>query len=117
MPSQEQPPKAVEKKADSGQVGNIGQAVQLVKDYARQETLGPLKGAGRWIGFGIAGAFLLSLGSVFLVLGLLRLLQTEAPGTFGGNWTRLLPYVIAFGATVLVMALAASRIGKKPLNK
>ena len=117
MPSHDQSPTTVDKKAASGQIGNIGEAVQLVKDYARQETLGPLKGAGRWIGFGLAGAFLLSLGSVFLVLGVLRLLQTEAPGTFGGNWTRLLPYVIAFGAAVLVILLAVSRIGKKPLNK
>ena len=45
------------------------------------------------------------------------LLQTEAPGTFGGNWTRLLPYVIAFGVALFVIVLAASRIGKQPLNK
>ncbi|SRR6266508_3516082 len=104
-------------KPDSGSVGHIGQAVQLVKDYARQETVGPLRGAGRWVGFGVAGAFLLSLGATFLVLGVLRLLQTEAPGTFGGNWTRLLPYVIAFGVALFVIVLAASRIGKQPLNK
>ena len=27
----------------------IGQVIELVKDYARQETLGPIKGAGRWL--------------------------------------------------------------------
>ncbi len=64
--------------------GPIGQTVQLVKDYARQETLGPLKGAGRWIAFGIVGAVLIGLGTAFLALGLLRMVQTEWPGTFQG---------------------------------
>jgi len=41
--------------------GQIGEMVQLVKDYAKQETLGPLRGAGRWIGFGIVWAALLVL--------------------------------------------------------
>ena len=54
---------------------------------------------------------------MFLLLGILRLVQTEWPGGFGGNWTRMLPYVIAIGLGLVVIALAASRIGKKPLNK
>jgi hypothetical protein len=111
MPAQDAP-----KKTDES-AGQIGQTIQLVKEYAKQETLGPLKGAGRWLAFGAAGSVLLGVGCSFLVLGVLRLLQTEAPGTFGGNWTRLLPYLIALGTGLVVIALAASRIGKKPLNK
>ncbi len=51
--------------------------VYLVRDYAKQETLGPLKGAGRWLGYGVAGALLLGLGLALILLGLLRLIQTE----------------------------------------
>jgi hypothetical protein len=97
--------------------GQIAQTIQLVKEYAKQETLDPLKGASRWIAYGSLGSFLLGSACVFLVLGVLRLLQTEWPGTFGGHWTRLLPYIIALGVGLLVIALAATRIGKKPLNK
>ena len=41
---------------DKSDPGDIGQVVDLVKDYVRQETLGPIKGAGRWRGRGVAGA-------------------------------------------------------------
>ena len=29
----------------------LGDLVDLIKAYARQETVDPLKGAGRWVGF------------------------------------------------------------------
>ena len=51
--------------------------VYLVRDYAKQETLGPLKGAGKWLGFGVAGALLLGIGLALVLLGLLRLIQAE----------------------------------------
>jgi hypothetical protein len=97
--------------------GQIGQLVQLVKDYARQETLGPLKGAGRWIGLGLAGAILIGVATAFLVLGGLRMVQTEWPGTFDGRWMRLLPYLFGLVFAGIVMALALSRINKSPLTK
>lgn len=97
--------------------GPIGQTVQLVKDYARQETLGPLKGAGRWILFGLVGALLIGCGTGFLALGLLRMVQTEWPGTFHGRWASLLPYLFGLLLAGLVLALAFSRINKQPLNK
>ena len=49
--------------------GQIGQVVDLVKQYAQQETLGPIKGAGRWLAVGAAGAMLIGTGCVFVVLG------------------------------------------------
>jgi cytochrome c biogenesis protein CcdA len=97
--------------------GNIAQTIQLVKDYARQETLGPLRGAGRWLAFGIAGAILLGAAGAFAVLGVLRLMQNEFAPTFRGRWMALLPYVIALATAVVVAGLAASRIGKKSLHK
>ncbi len=97
--------------------GQLGEAIQLVKDYARQETIGPLKGAGRWIARGLAGALLLSVGAFFVILGVLRLVQTEAPGTFHGRWMSLLPYVIALLAAVAVIGIAVWRMTKPTLQK
>lgn len=91
--------------------------VQMVKAYALQETVDPLKTAGRWIGFGLVGAVLIGFATALLTLGLLRLVQTEWPGTFGGRWTSLLPYLFAFLLCVLVASLAFSRINKQPLTK
>mgnify|MGYP001823342294 CR=1 FL=1 len=35
---------------------SIDDLIELLKGYARQELVGPLKGAGHWIAFGVAGA-------------------------------------------------------------
>ena len=40
----------------------------LTKDYARQETIDPLKGVGRYLAYGAAGALLGSLGVILLML-------------------------------------------------
>jgi uncharacterized membrane protein YidH (DUF202 family) len=92
---------------------SIGQVVELVKDYARQETLGPIKGAGRWLARGVAGAILIGTGLVLLVLGALRMMQNEFGRSFRGSWFSMLPYLIAFLVSVIVMAVAAWRIVKK----
>ncbi|MDO8362321.1 MAG: hypothetical protein Q7V88_05455 [Actinomycetota bacterium] len=104
----------IKKEAPQGQVG---QMVQMVKDYARQETLGPLKGAGRWIGLGLAGAICIGLATGFLALGLLRMVQTEWPGTFHGRWANLAPYLFGLLLCMLVLGLAVKRINKQPLTK
>lgn len=91
--------------------------VQLVKDYARQETLGPLKGAGRWIALGLVGALLIGTATGFLVLGTLRLVQTEWPGTFQGRWAQLAPYAFGLLFCAIVAGLAFRRINKQPLTK
>ena len=50
---------------------------ELLKSYAQQETIDPLKGLGRYLGFGIGGAAALSLGIFFLAMSALRVLQTR----------------------------------------
>ena len=102
------------KKADPGQVGDV---LDLVKTYVRQETVGPLKGIGRKIAFGSAGALLLGLGVFFLALGLLRLIQTKIPRLAEGTMS-LLSYVIVIVFCLAVTGLAVWRINKieKELN-
>ena len=97
--------------------GQIGPTVQLIKEYALQETLAPLKNAKRWVLFGLAGALLLGIGTAFLALGVLRMVQTEWPGVFDGRWMQLLPYLIGAVFCIVVAGLAMSGINKKPLQK
>ncbi|MEO7372122.1 MAG: hypothetical protein ABI949_08005 [Ilumatobacteraceae bacterium] len=99
--------------ASQGDPGSISQVIDLVKDYARQETLGPIKGAGRWLAFGAAGALLLGTGCAFLVIGVLRMVQNEFGKSFRGSWVTMLPYLFAFVASLVVMGIAAWRISKK----
>jgi hypothetical protein len=94
----------------------LASAVDLVKAYAEQETIGPIKGAGRWIGIGIAGAATLGVGLAYVLLGLLRLLQVEWGRSARGalSWVA---YAIVFVVCVGLIALAVSRIDKDSLHK
>jgi hypothetical protein len=95
---------------------SVGEVIDYVKTYAKQETVGPLKGAGRWIGVGAAAAVSFGLGLALLMLGLLRLLQSEVD-FFNRDRLTWLPYLIVLVVTALVMGLAATRINKTFLDK
>lgn len=84
----------------------------LTKSYARQETIDPLKGVGRYLGWGLVGALALSTGTILLMLAGLRALQTETGSTFTGSWSWA-PYLIVLVVGALLIALAISRIPKK----
>jgi hypothetical protein len=95
---------------------SISGVVDLVKTYAKQETVDPLKNAGRFLGFGALGAVLLGIGLSLLALGLLRLVQTEFGNLARGGWSWL-PYLIVLAACSVAIVLAASRIKKPSLTK
>ena len=95
---------------------SVGEVVDFVKEYAIQETVGPLKGAGRWIGFGAGGAALIGLGIMLLMLGLLRAIQSEWDGVAEGG-TSWIPYAIVFLVTVALIVITLLRINKTYLNK
>ncbi|MET0146713.1 MAG: hypothetical protein ABW328_18275 [Ilumatobacteraceae bacterium] len=95
---------------------SITGVVDLVKTYAKQETLGPLKGAGKWLALGTAGAALLGVGLALVLLGLLRLIQAEWPRAASGSLSWL-PYVIVLVVCVLFALLAFSRINRDSLYK
>lgn len=88
-------------------------ALQLVIDYVKQETLEPVKGLGRFLLFGIAGSVALCGGLILLLIALLRGLQETTGTTFAGNLTWI-PYLIVSFAALVVIGLSAWRIAKGP---
>ena len=102
------------KSDDKGLPGDAQELWQLVVGYAKQETIDPVRSLGRFLGFGLGGAVLLSLGTVLVLLGGLRLLQSEASETFDGRLTWV-PYVIVLvlGGAVAGGALKARERGQR----
>ena len=101
-----------DKKADKPSDDTLGSTIQMVKDYARQETLGPLRGWGRYVAFGAAGSLALGIGVVLLAVGVLRLLQTETTA-FSGPATSILAYLITLAACVVVIGLVAWQVSRR----
>lgn len=85
---------------------------ELTTTYAKQETIDPLKGLGRFLAYGVGGAIALGIGVVVLLLSGLRALQTETSTTFTGNlsWA---PYLIVVAAGLVLIALALLRVTKR----
>jgi hypothetical protein len=102
--------------SEPGEAKSIPEVVtelwELTREYAKQETIDPIKGLGRFLGFGIPGALLLGTGCVLLLLSGLRALQTETGSTFTGNWSWA-PYLIVMAGGLLLIALAVLRISKR----
>lgn len=84
----------------------------LTKDYARQETVDPLKGVGRYLGYGALGALLLGVGVILLMLAGLRALQTQT-GDALDDTLSWLPYLIVLVVASALVGWALSRISKK----
>jgi len=80
----------------------------LVIAYTKQETVEPIKGLGRYLGFGLAGAVLIGFGIACVEIGILRLLQGWGPvdveNTFDKNWSWA-PYAIVIAGSVLLAGL------------
>lgn len=104
-------PSGAKQKQEKGTADVVSDLWQLVRDYAKQETIDPLRSIGRFIGFGMAGALLLGLGLVFTGLAILRGLQDETGAHLTGSWTWV-PYLVAFVVSAVVIALAVRAIAK-----
>jgi hypothetical protein len=92
---------------------HVSELYELVLAYAKQEALDPVKGLGRFIGLGIAGAVLFGIGAIVVLLGVLRVLQTETGTALQGNWSWA-PYGITIIACALVIASAMAVRARKP---
>jgi len=88
-------------------------AFQLTVDYLKQETIEPLKGLGRFLYMGIAGSFFLAFGILLILLGVLRLLQTETGTALTGDWSWV-PYAVVVVLGIAVIVVAVWRITAGP---
>jgi len=84
----------------------------LTRDYARQETIEPLKGVGRYLGYGAVGMLLVGFGVILLMLAGLRALQTETGDALDGTLSWV-PYLIVLVVAAALVGWAVSRISKK----
>lgn len=92
--------------------GSVQELWLMLREYAQQETVEPLKGLARFVAFGVAGSLLVGIGVTLLVLAGLRALQTETGTTFTGNWSWA-PYLIVTVGAGVVAALAVRAISRK----
>jgi hypothetical protein len=90
----------------------VSELWDLIKRYAKQETLDPLKSIGRFLAFGLGAALAGSIGLVLLLVALLRALQTQTGSTFTGNLSWI-PYLIVLLVGSLFALLAVSRISAR----
>jgi hypothetical protein len=98
---------------DTGIVEDVRATIDLLKRYAKQETIVPLKGVGKYLGLGVAGSVLVAIGALLLALSALRALQDETGSTFDGNWS-FVPYLIVVAGLLLLVGLAVWAIVHEP---
>ena len=89
---------------------------QLLVDYAKQETVDPIKGLGRFLSYGAGAMILIGIGGVILTVALLRVLQTETGTTFTGNLSWI-PYFITLLVASGVIYLSLKMIKRNGLRK
>ena len=65
----------------------------LVRDYAKQETVDPLKGLVTFAKWGLIGSLLVGIGVIELVIAVLRVVQVEGGGAVDGRWS-FIPYLV-----------------------
>ena len=100
-----------ENNSEKSPVETFGEVRTMVTDYARQETVEPIKVLGKWIGFGVAGALLVGVGVSYLAFALLR--WTQGLDAFEGDTRNFWPYLIAFGGLLVCVGLAGWAMTRK----
>ena len=97
-------------------VDRVTDVVESVKAYAVQETVGPARGAARWLAYGTLAALFMGTGVVVLGLAALRLSQDAGGTVLDGAWS-FVHYLVAAVVLSVTVALALSRTSKKSLAK
>jgi hypothetical protein len=95
---------SINKRAEASPQETVTELKEMVVDYAKQETVDPLKRLAHWFKWSLAGVVLLVIGVSFLSLGLLRIIQEEVDGLSGSkSW---IPYLITLGGLLVVLVMA-----------
>jgi predicted sugar kinase len=87
----------------------VGEFVELAKEYTRQRTVEPAKALGRAAGLGFAAALLLALAAIFLAVAGLRLIVDALPDTL--IWSGF-GYVIAAVGLLIIAGIVGWRAAK-----
>ena len=93
-----------------GERGKAGpsELLDYVLAYAKQETLDPVVRQAKALGKGIAGAVLLSIGTVLLAVGFLRALQAQFGSTSAATTSTVSGALRARAVAPLLRASASS---------
>ena len=97
--------------ADKSPKETVDELKVLVQDYAKQQTVDPLKRLAQWVQFGLAGAICLGMGAFLIGLGVLRLFQKM--DWADGNWS-FAPYMAVFGLLMLFAGLCFYAMTRRP---
>ncbi len=96
---------SINKRAEASPQETVTELKEMVVDYAKQETVDPLKRLAHWFKWSLLGAVLLVSGSPCSVSGSYcgssRRRSTAFQG--GKSW---IPYLITFGGLLVVLVMA-----------
>lgn len=103
------------KSKSTSEKNSVSEIFEMFLNYVKQETIKPIKGAGRWITFGLLAALSLSIGIVLGAVGVLRLSQAVLfDESTSWSWTS---YLVALVVCVAILFITISRIRKGTLQK
>jgi peptidoglycan biosynthesis protein MviN/MurJ (putative lipid II flippase) len=96
---------------------SVNEVVDTIIAYAKDQTIGPVRGAGRWVLWGAIGAVLLGSGALLVLLGALRAIQTEW-NAVGDNWSwSWVPYLIVLVLAIALLVVTLTRINRDHLAR
>ena len=99
-----------------GPVGQVEDLISSVKDYARQETVEPLRGAVRWVGVGTVAAVSLGMAFIYVSLGILRFSQDMGGTVLDGSWS-FVHYFISLVVVAFLVVITFRRVSLRSLSK
>lgn len=100
----------------SSSVDLVSDVVDSVKAYAVQETVGPIKGAFRWVGVGLLAALCLGVATLYGSMAVLRLSQDLGGTILDGAWS-FVHYLITVVVLTVVVGISYSRTKKSSLAR
>lgn len=97
-------------------VDRVSDVVETVKEYARQETVEPIKGAARWVAVGTVASLSLGVSMIYGSLAILRVSQDLGGSVLDGSWS-FVHYLVTVAILGVIVKVAVSRIGRSSLAR